>query len=102
MYVCIYIYIYICIHTHIYTHTLTARAASTGSLHFAQSSLAGGAVLYIYIYIYIHILDSRTGRGIPLIETRKENGAGNDRNPARDRPHQDKQKKLGNGRAGVG
>jgi len=54
------------------------------------------------------ILDSRTGRGIPkmpvdrLIETRKENGAGNDRNPARDRPHQHKQKKLGNGRAGVG
>jgi len=37
-----------------------------------------------------------------LIETRKKNGAGNDRNPARDRSHQHKQKKLGHGRAGVG
>jgi len=37
------------------------------------------------------VLESRTGRSIPkmpvdrLVETRKENGAGNDRNPARDR-----------------
>jgi len=43
------------------------------------------------IFLSMHILDSRTGRGIPkmpvdrLIETRKENGAGNDTETVRSR-----------------